>query len=151
MGLEFKPLRMDYFAAYGMDLLREQYEELTLNKDIIKLNIDWERYFTFENIQILKALGVWSDEQLIGYSIFFVNTHPHYKDALIALNDVIYLNKLYRRGSAGIKLIKESEKMLWALKVDKIVFHCKYDHPLADILKKMGYMDEEFSVYKIKR
>lgn len=136
----------------GKALLWEHYDEVALYRDAIPLDPDWGKYEYMEQESSLVAVGARDDGRLIGYSVFFLNWHIHYKRSLYAANDVLFLEKAYRtKSSAGIRLIKESEKMLRARGVERILFHVKLDHDFRKILHRLGYFDEEVIVGKLIR
>jgi N-acetylglutamate synthase-like GNAT family acetyltransferase len=88
---------------------------------------------------------------LIGYSLFFVNSHIHYKNNIMANNDVLYLHPDYRQGRTGLKLIRKCEQVLQEQQVDKIIWHVKYAKDFRQILYRLGYEDEDALVGKIIR
>jgi hypothetical protein len=89
-------------------------------------------------------------EKLIGYSVWFLDAHIHYADALVASNDVIFVHKSYRKGSSvGTDLITYSERMLKQIGVNKALWHIKFDHDWSAILRRRGYANEDFIVGKI--
>jgi hypothetical protein len=55
----------------------------------------------------------------------------------------------YRAGMLGLRLIKESEKILKEKKVDKILWHIKFNKDFRIILHRLGYVDEDVIVGKI--
>jgi GNAT superfamily N-acetyltransferase len=124
-------------------LLRLHYDELTLNKDRVKLDPDWERYANLEHAGGFHVLTARDGDRLVGYSAFFLNTHIHYRDLRVANNDVLYLHPECRKGMTGIRLIKFSEGWMKALGADKITWHAKYSNDLKQILVRLGYADEE--------
>lgn len=130
-------------------MLELHYEELTLDKHIVKLDPDWARYSDMEHAGIFHFLSAREDEKLVGYSAFFINQSLHYKSLRVAQNDVMFLHPSKRNGMAGIRLIKESEKMVSDLGANKIMFHCKYSNDLKQILIRLGYKDEEAMLGKI--
>jgi hypothetical protein len=97
----------------------------------------------------LFALGAWEDNTLIGYSVFFLSNHMHYQDIKMALNDVLFIAKEKRKGSTGLRLIKESERLLKEKGVKKVLWHCKYGTVAGKLLLKLGYKNEEYAVGKL--
>ncbi|NUX58645.1 GNAT family N-acetyltransferase [Paraburkholderia youngii] len=131
-------------------LLEKHYEEVAMHKDAISLAPDWARYQQLENQDRLMAFTARDDGRLIGYSVWFMDMHIHYAGALIATNDVIFVDKDYRRGTnAGTDLILYSEKMLKQIGVTKALWHIKFDHDWSAILKRRGYGREDFTMGKI--
>jgi hypothetical protein len=147
--IEFKTLTVSAMRGFGEDLLEAHYQELTLHKEVVKLNVDWEKYSLMEKRGMLMSIGVFEDSILVGYSVFILADHAHYKDMLVASNDVLFLREDKRKGSLGVRLVRESEARLHAKGVTKILWHCKYGTVLGKLLKHMGYVNEEFTMGKI--
>lgn len=130
-------------------LLLEHYEELTLNKNKIKLKPVWDRYFDMEQSGKFFALIARIDNQVVGYSGFILDKHLHYEDILVATNDVLFLKKEYRLGMTGIKLLKFSEQYMKNQGANKITWHIKYSNDFRNILYRMGYANEDIIVGKL--
>lgn len=130
-------------------LLQRHYQELTLNRDVVKLNPDWRRYSELEHAGAFHVFTAREVGRLIGYSAFFLSTHLHYKDLVVASNDVLYLHPDARDGMTGIRLIKISESGMKALGAAKITWHAKYSNDLQQILARLGYANEEAIMGKI--
>lgn len=130
-------------------LLKDHYTELTLNKEFITLNPDWDRYFELELKNKFHCFTARNYGELVGYSAFFVDTNIHYRDLLVAANDVLFLRHDLRLGTTGIKLLKFSEQQLKLLNVNKITWHVKFAKDFRPILHRMGYADEDVIVGKL--
>jgi L-amino acid N-acyltransferase YncA len=144
-----RPITVAEFKKLSEDLLEEHYQELTLNKELVKLEVDWDKYQKLEDAGVLVSLGAWEMGEFIGYSIFIVQTHLHYKNLRTAMNDVLYLRKDKRQGMMGIRLIKESERELAKNGLIKVLWHVKYNTSLGPLLERFGYANEEFTMAKI--
>ena len=131
------------------DLLALHYEELTLNKDKIKLKPMWPRYAALEAADAFVVFTAREEGKLIGYSAFFVNRHLHYEDTVLASNDVLFLHPDHRLGMTGIRLIKFSEKELSTVGAHKVTWHAKHNTHLIPILTRLGYKNEEVVMGKI--
>jgi hypothetical protein len=127
------------------------YEELTLHKQVVKLDPDWNRYKSLADQNMITIITARDKGILIGYSLFFVNSHIHYKNNIMANNDVLYLHPDYRQGRTGLKLIRKCEQVLQEQQVDKIIWHVKYAKDFRQILYRLGYEDEDALVGKIIR
>lgn len=130
-------------------LLLDHYEELTLNKSVVKLNPDWEEYNRLEISNKFTLITVRLETNLIGYIAFFIKPHIHYKDLIVASNDVLYLKKEYRLGMTGVRMLKYAEQTVKELGADKITWHVKHSSDFRPILHRMGYVDEDIIVGKI--
>lgn len=131
------------------DLLNLHYEELTMNKDKVKLKPIWPTYAALEAADAFVVFTAREEGKLIGYSAFFVNRHLHYEDLVLAANDVLFLHPDHRLGMTGIRLIKFSEKQLSARGAHKITWHAKHNTSLIPILTRLGYRNEEVVMGKI--
>lgn len=157
------------------DLIRLHYAELTHDKDQIDLAPDFDRYQALEDAGKLAIFTVrkedTDDDLLIGYAIFFIDQHIHYKHQSFANNDIIFLHQDYRtkhtpwtilrsrvRSMLGIKkasssigsnLIDFSEQQLKLMGVTKAIWHIKFSLDWSAILKRRGYHREDFTLGKI--
>ena len=127
-------------------LIKRHYAELTLDKDVMKLAPDWDRYNELNSLGKLSIVAAYDNEKIVGYSVFFLNEHIHYKNNIIANNDVLFLAPEYRLGMTGIKLIKYSEMILQQLGVSKVIWHVKQAKDFRKLLHRMGYQDEDIIV-----
>lgn len=130
-------------------LLDEHYNELTLNKDVVKLHPRWDKYISLEQSDRYVFLTAREDGNIIGYSGFIVDHHLHYAGILVASNDILFLKDTHRLGMTGIKLIKYSEEQLKLIGVNKITWHVKLSRDFRPILYRMGYADEDVIVGKM--
>ena len=144
-----KPLSVAQMQVEGKVLLDEHYEELTQHKEIVKLDVDWAKYEMLEKTGVCQAWGAWEEERLIGYVVFFVIPHLHYKSNIFASNDVLFLKKSHRLGMTGIRLIRHAEKELSKNGPVKVVWHVKPETTLEVLLDHFGYTYEESKMSKI--
>ena len=119
------------------DMLELHTEELS--KFSVSLNPDWERYQQIEDIDALHIVTARDNEKLIGYYVSIITTHHHYKDALIAENDVHYILPKYRKGWLGYKFLKRAIQFLKDRNVDIILHTMKADHSYLPITKRLGF------------
>ena len=130
-------------------LLDQHYQELTLNKDKIKLDPMWELYDAMEKRSEFFLLTARMNGELVGYSAWFLKPHIHYRNTIVASNDVIFMRSDQRQGMTGIRLIKYSEQRMKELGANKIVWHIKNSLDFSVILHRMGYADEDIIVGKM--
>jgi hypothetical protein len=152
-------------------LIDLHYEELCAHKNVIKLAPDFDRYQLLEDMGKLAIFTVRDTDLLIGYSIFFVDSHIHYNNDVFANNDIIFLHKDYRnpftvkrwllswtrrmlmipKRSKGIgeQLIDFSEEQLRHMRVTKVIWHIKFKLNWFPILARRGYAREDFTATKI--
>jgi GNAT superfamily N-acetyltransferase len=141
--------RLHEVAGEADALLRLHYEELTLNKDRVKLDPMWQRYAELERLGVLHVYTARDGSELVGYAAFFVQPHLHYADLSAAINDVLFLHPDHRQGMTGIRFLKHCEAQLKTLGAHKIVWHAKLSTSLIPILGRLGYITEEVSLGKL--
>lgn len=134
------------FTNEFMKLYKIHWKEIgAFNKQKIKLSPDWDKYRTMGKQNNLITFTIRDNETLIGYNIFIITHHHHYKNTIIAENDILYLKPKYRKGFTGYKFIKYCIEELKS-KVDVIMLSVKASHPLSAITKRLGFtlMDYKF-------
>ena len=129
-------------------LLENHWQEVANYKDKVPLKPDFNKYQTLEKNKVLVIVTCRDNEKLVGYSIFFLSKHLHYTTCLVASNDILFLDKTYRKGRTGIKLIQESERLLKNMGVNRIIWHIKPKNNFSPILIRMGYIQEEIIMGK---
>ena len=122
-----------------LSLLDLHYNEIALNQDKIKLNPDWDVYKELEQQGKLKIFTARDNDTLVGYFVVVVGVNMHYKDHTFACNDIIYLHKDYRKGFAGIKLIKFAKKCLTEDGVSVLAINTKVHQPFDKVLERLGF------------
>lgn len=122
-----------------LPLIEEHWKEIALNKDVIKLNPDWDAYAAYDYIGALRVYTARQDGQLMGYFVVLVSKSLHYKDHTFANNDIIFLRKQAREGMTGVKLIKYAVSCLEKEGVSKILINTKIHQPFDVILERLGF------------
>lgn len=142
--------------AYGLSIIEDikpliqlHYEEIALHQDLIPLDPDWEKYKRLADQGMLFIATARDQDVLVGYSVFFIIDHMHYRSTRMASNDVLFLHPKYRTGMTGVRLIKFCEAELAKQKVVKVMWHIKFAHDFRKILYRLGYNDEDAIVGKI--
>lgn len=131
------------------ELFKKHWEEIALYKDKMKLNPDWDFY---EALYKQGALGLYTarkDNKLIGYFVVVAKEHPHYKDHLVASNDIIFIDPEHRKGLVGYKLIKFAKEHLKEIGISVLSINMKTHKPFDKVLERLGFKNTErlYSVY----
>ena len=125
------------------DLIKLHWEEIALNKDVIKLNPDWEAYDALYYAGMIGVYTVRKDKKLVGYLVVLARNHPHYKDHIFASNDILFIDKEYRKGLVGYFLVKYVTEDLEKRGVSVLLFNTTVDKPYDPILKRLGFKHSE--------
>ena len=90
-------------------LIEANYEELCVTKDF-PLIPDYEVYERVAKSGNITCIVCMDDDEVVGYAIFLIQPHLHYKTCLTAFEDIYYLKPEYRKGRTGIKMFKFAEE-----------------------------------------
>jgi len=126
-------------------LFQQHWREIALNKKAIPLDPDWDRYFQYDLVGILRCLTARNaNGTLVGYHFVLVYPHLHYASTLWAQSDIFWLDPAYRSGWWGIGLLKIVRDRLKEAGVKKhhvnIKLHFEAERgTLAKLLKRLGY------------
>jgi len=113
------------FANEATLLFKEHYEEIAERTDVIELDPDLEKYQKLYDAGILEIHTARNDGQLIGYSLWVVTTHLHYKKSVTASSDILYIHPDFRKGMFGYKFIKWTTEEIKSRSPQRILFHMK--------------------------
>ncbi len=120
-------------------LLERHYEEIAEHKELMKLNPDYTKYYELERLGMLHTVTVRDEGRLIGYCITFTVKHLHYKDCLMGLNDILFIDKPERNGLLAVRLLKYVEDALREKGVQIIHYHIKVCHDHEQLFERLGY------------
>jgi hypothetical protein len=119
-------------------ILPEHYEELCVTKDF-PLEPDYVAYGRLDAAKMLRCITVRADDVLIGYAIFIVYPHLHYKSCMTAFEDIYFLKKEFRQGRIGIRMFRYAEEVLKKSGVKRIVMHTKVHMDNSKLFSYLGY------------
>lgn len=121
------------------DLIYDHWEDIALDQENIKLDPDWDAYSMAEDSGRLVIVTARDQNELVGYSVYFVTMNMHYRLLMTADSDIFWLAKDRRKGMTGIKLIKASEKILKELGVMRILSKVKIHKDVGKVFERLGY------------
>lgn len=101
----------DAFAREALPLLQKHDAEVSAFKDI-PLDPDYAQYEIFQKSGMLRVFTAREGERLVGYSLYFVSMAPHYKGSKQAVQDILFMDAEFRKGSNGIRFIRYCDDWL---------------------------------------
>ena len=122
-----------------LPLIHSHWHEVALNKDSIKLSPDWDEYQRLDDSGVLRIYTARDGAKLVGYFVLIVSKSLHYKDHKFAVNDILFMDKDYRKGSVAIKLLRFAEKILKADGVSLMMVNTKVHQPFDPLMERLGY------------
>lgn len=129
--------------AKAKHLLAEHWDEVALNKGLMVLNPDEQRYLALEATGQFFALAAWDGDDLVGYSGNFIGQHLHYAGLRYANNDVLFVAKGHRATPLGLRLIRETVAEAQRRGARMMLWHAKYETQMAALLVRMGYLVQD--------
>jgi len=114
------------------------YDELCVTKDF-PLDPDYEAYKRLSSTGMLRCITCRADGELIGYIIFMIQPHLHYKACKTAFEDVYFVKKKYRLGRVGIRLFQYAESVLKGIGVNRIIMHTKIHMDNSRLFEYLDY------------
>ncbi len=112
------------FVEELKEVIPLHYDELCVTKDF-PLMPDYEGYGRLYVAGLLRCITARDENGLVGYAIFIVQPHLHYKSCKTAFEDIYFLIKEHRLGRTGIRLFQFAEEALRADGVNRIIMHTK--------------------------
>ena len=120
-----------------MPLLLAHYAEIGQRE--LQVLPDWDSYLEGEKSGKLFILTARIEGKMVGYNVMFLIRHPHYAEAKVAQNDIIFVIKEHRDGKVGMGLIKHFETTMQLCGYDKIYYHAKLANNFGKLLDRLGY------------
>lgn len=105
----------------------------------IKLEPDVEQYETAVKSGAVQIYTARENDELKGYCVFIVRSHPHYRSSIQAVADLLYLSKDMRGRMVGPRFIKWCDEQLKAQNVQVVMQHTKVTHNFGPLLARIGY------------
>lgn len=125
-------------------LVGSHWSEVSMHKESVNLDLDIDAYMSLEDSGVLKVITARDDNgTLVGYCSMLIMPHLHYKNDIFAFNDGIYISPRYRNGFVGIRLLKESERVMKDNGVSVMTVHVKPTKDFSPVLKRIGFSEFE--------
>lgn len=131
----------DWFAVRDQmaHLWPAHWEEVAINKDVIKLDPDFDTYDVFARNGMLHMVIARRAGEIVGYHVSIVRPHLHYRTSLSAFTDVYYISPEYRTGRTPLRLFQFTEKSLKARGVQKMFTGTKVFLDAGRLFEHMGW------------
>ena len=144
MTLEFRRERLfpDTFGEMR-ELLERHWDEVALKDVSGPLDIDENMYRLLEANGNLVLVTAREDGVPAGYAAYLLGPNPHYRSLAVAEADVFYLAPEYRRGLAGLRLLRAAERECVRAGARIIQNKVKLAHDCGRLFERMGYTAAE--------
>lgn len=136
------------FYPDGKNIFPEHHRHLALHQEEIPLAIDEEKYEVLDRTGILLIMTARSEGELIGYWLWFLMPHPHYRTTLMGLTDMYFVLPKYRNG-VGARLLMASEAELKRRGARKAITSCKAHEDHREFLERAGWELSDYTMVKL--
>ena len=141
-------------AAALAPLFHQQHLELSDPRYIARLplDVDWEMFARLEETGHLLLVVAREEGQIVGYTITFLHTHPHYRTARMAHVDTYWLHPDHREpgddsldhlASTGAMLIMETEELAAKRGAVKMILHTRLWKDNQRLFTLLGFAEVE--------
>lgn len=151
--LTFQIERYQDAIAEMRELYPEHWEEIALDKGAIPLDPDYEEYDKLAAHGYLHLCTArQEDGRLMGYYLFIIRPHLHYRTSLTAFSDIVFLKREARIGRAGIEFMRFCFDSCFEVRgVQKVYANTKIHHYFGPILKRLlGFKEIEHVFTKVQ-
>ena len=144
-----REIRATEWIEQAWRLLEAHREELTTNKGLMILKPDISTYEMLESKNALLSLGAFDGDEIVGYSVNIMAHNLHYSDLMMCQSDVLYVREDKRQGPAGLKLMRETERLAKERGAQMMLWHAKPDTNLNALLPHLNYSVQETIYTKV--
>ena len=147
--VKYRHLKADELWSVIGDISKRDFEEMV--DWPVELGVDIDFYREVERLGKLRLFSAWDGEKIVGYAIFFINKHRHFKNQTWAIVDDFWLDAEYRIGRTALRFFEymEKELMLSAPNITAIMLGSRVGHPAAArLFAHMGYAPLDMSHIK---
>jgi hypothetical protein len=127
-------------------LTRPHWEEIAKNKGLLTLNPDLDKYERLDKGHHLLVVTARSGGKLVGYFVWIVIAHPHYKHVQVAEEDLHFLLPEYRSSGRygkdrhyGYELLKTARDAAIAHGAQLLAMREKVGHGHPAIMEGLGF------------
>jgi hypothetical protein len=127
----------DWMQAFGM--LRDHYDEVATHKHVLKFNPDLPRYQQLDREKRLHIVVMRENGDIVGYSVHIINTMLHYRNVMVADDDVHFLVPRLRGTGEHRRLREFAMRTLQERGVQLVMARSKIGHLHETALQGMGF------------
>ena len=134
-------LQREAYDSYLPDVLalyEQHWLEVCWRRDKFNLAPDHAKYRALEKAGILRIYTARESGIVVGYALFMVSQHLHYKDIKVAVNDLFFVSPDRRGEWLGVKLLKFARDSLRAEGVQAWTLRMKKNLSWDAIAKRAG-------------
>jgi GNAT superfamily N-acetyltransferase len=137
--LKYQQEFLNSFIPEVSELAERDWLEVQHNTTAVKLDPDWDSYKSLEKQGSLYVFTCRDDNKLVGYFTALIVPNLHSKGHFRVMNDAIFLDKPYRKGFAGVRLIKFAEDCIKQDGHSTLLINTTEINPIDKLMDRLGY------------
>lgn len=126
-----------------MGLWSANWVETGADNDKLELDPDLDRYAAMDRSGQLHVVTARKFGELVGYFVWIIGTLLHHRTIKSACSDMYWLRPDCRKGMQGIRFIKEAERSVRMLGVQKLFSSYQPCLDLDPIYRRLGWQAGE--------
>ncbi|MDE2105175.1 MAG: GNAT family N-acetyltransferase [Patescibacteria group bacterium] len=131
-------------------LLERHWKEIARNQEKIPLDPDYSRYQALDAKGMLFIFTAKDEGEFVGYAIYFIGPHVHYKSHKWAISDIFWVKPERRGVMIGKRLFTLAEQTLKEAGASVMHTTSKIAHPEASrLLVHLGHTLIEYGHAKL--
>ena len=146
--ISYKKLTVNEFFPAVKDLIDRQYEELVVDKSVLKLDINTEIYQELEKLGMIELHVIKDDDKIVGFQCWMISKHLFYKSSLFATAQSLYIAPEYRKGLFAFKFLKWTIDEIKKHKPQLITLPVTATKDHGVLLERLGavYFEKHYSI-----
>jgi hypothetical protein len=146
--ISYEKLTVEEFFPTVKGLIDRQYEELVVDKDVLKLDINVDIYKELETLGITEFHVIKDNGIPIGFQCWLISKHLFYKSSLIATAQSLYIAPEYRKGLFAFKFLKWTIDEIKKHKPQQITMPVTSTIDHGALLERLGavYFEKHYSI-----
>lgn len=144
MIVEYREITASKLLNDHSELVKQHWLEI---KHTDSHDVDVERYKQLDDQGVLRVIGVYKDDECVGYSSFMLSPHAHDVNHMCAFIDSIYVQPKNRTYVGG-RLIERTELYAKESGAKSVMWACKSNTALMRLLMKRKYLVFELVLKK---
>lgn len=139
-GLRFTVEPFHAWRVEAEPLFQAHWREIARHRERVALDPDWARYRRLEDAGTLLAVTARHGWRLVGYETFLVSPHLHYRQIIVAGQDMVYLAPEHRAGGfAYCALLRFCDAELVKRGVNIVIRRDKAAHALDAVYRRVDH------------
>ena len=138
----------DFLDAPNADALVAEYAEESAVAGLPAPKAQRELYERMESAGLLYTLIAFDGDTVVGVLSMVISINAHYS-VVTAVSESYFVASAYRKSGAGLKLLREGEKLAREMGAVGLLVSGPNEGRLAEIMPHLGYRASHYAFFKV--